>query len=948
MDTASDVASASALLPLHAPPPLPPASERTVGMTNAEVETVVESSLAFVALSHLPSPAVPEVASELSVAVPTEPLSSAIVSQETVTATISQDTMTATELHVGKILVATEKVEINTDVVMEDVAVVSAEVDGFTAVPDHVDLVLERQEESQAELTVEEHHIDVSERNGQISEGRQNGGREVMSGVEQEHATENGTTTAESHSNDIQDRVMLDRVDNATEAPRAKRARADDHEPASDPRPRTAGDEMDTSTAVNTQDTVAHEGPNGTRSGPEIPRASSDEIMVSQSQVDGLSDSQSRNVREREEEDDGEDGPTAKRARTNEKSPAEGEFRVPDLPPLSTTGLPMSAPAPEQAQDRSSSYDSEELGHKPLPTGPLTKAQHAYLVTAVRNLKRNRSAPPFNTPVDPVKLKIPTYPDLIKHPMDLATIEGKLKRNEYVNVDEYIDDFYLIVQNTHTFNGPDHIVTKQADVLQEYFRRQLDNFPSPDVLLPDYRSKKSKKASAPRIPPPPRPARAAVGAAASPTHSHPATSPTFALGPSGTPVIRRDSTLGDGRPKREIHPPPPKDLPYTAAKPKKKKYQLELKFCQHVLDELFKPKHRPYAAVFYQPVDVVALNIPHYHRVVKKPMDMATLRDRLKAGEYENAKEFEADVRLMFRNCASFNPPGDAVHAFGKRLEDVFDKEWDRKEKWIKGRAPPARRPSAGSSPEPDDDGDSDDSDEEEEEAEAEQSQIMVLQKQIELMSKQVELIQKKKSSPPSHGSKKKSKGGKADKKAGKKRGGSGSAAATAIGKSDKKKKSAKKEKTPYVTYEQKREISNRINTLPPARMTEALHIIRDNMPVLDGHQDEELELDIDELSDYTLYQLYHFVRKYAPGLSPPEEPVKPARPSAASGAPKPKKNKPMSKLEQEARINELQGKLKSYQQGGAQGPSPSLPKPTVEPESSGDDEESGSESEEE
>ena len=37
---------------------------------------------------------------------------------------------------------------------------------------------------------------------------------------------------------------------------------------------------------------------------------------------------------------------------------------------------------------------------------------------------------------------------------------------------------------------------------------------------------------------------------------------TFALGPTGVPLIRRDSmTVGDGRPKRKIHPPAPRDLP---------------------------------------------------------------------------------------------------------------------------------------------------------------------------------------------------------------------------------------------------------------------------------------------------------------------------------------------------------------------------------------------------
>ena len=45
--------------------------------------------------------------------------------------------------------------------------------------------------------------------------------------------------------------------------------------------------------------------------------------------------------------------------------------------------------------------------------------------------------------------------------------------------------------------------------------------------------------------------------------------------------------------------------------------------------------------------------------------------------------------------------------------------------------------------------------------------------------------------------------------------------------------KSTKKTKLPYVTYEQKQDISNRINMLNEKHMQQALNIIRKNMPNL-------------------------------------------------------------------------------------------------------------------
>lgn len=552
-----------------------------------------------------------------------------------------------------------------------------------------------------------------------------------------------------------------------------------------------------------------------------------------------------KNAREREEDDE-EDGPVTKRPRTAEpEDRGVAEFKVPDRPESS-----RSAPAREDLVIVTSEM--------PPPAAPITKVQHKFLLSGLRNLKRTKDAVPFNAPVDPVRLNIPTYPDIIKHPMDLSTMEEKLKSETYATVDAYVADFALIVNNTLTFNGPDHVVTRQAMNLQSSFDRQISNLPKPDVAEPAPASKKKAKkaaaaaavAAAPKATPARRPSRSSAGAAKSPTNN--ASSPTFALGPSGTPLIRRDSTVGDGRPKREIHPPPPRDLPYLAAKPKKKKFQLELKFCQEALNELNKGKYYQFANPFYHPVDPVALNIPHYHKIVKKPMDMETIGAKLKSGQYENAKEFEADVRLMFNNCYRFNPPTDPIHHMGKQLEGIFNDKWEQKKRWVEDHTPASGPQTPSSSPEPEAE---EEEEEEEEDGDGEDpmSEIRALQKQIAAMSKKVEqkveLIQKTKMSPPA-ASKKKTKGAKVEKKKPKKKSSaSTTAAAPAATKPEKKTTKTKKNtirpaRTPYVTYEQKQEISNRINTLPPSKMTVALRIIRDNMPNLKVRRDPRFPSD--------------------------------------------------------------------------------------------------------
>ena len=53
-------------------------------------------------------------------------------------------------------------------------------------------------------------------------------------------------------------------------------------------------------------------------------------------------------------------------------------------------------------------------------------------------------------------------------------------------------------------------------------------------------------------------------------------------------------------------------------------------------------------------MDTVALNIPNYNEIVKQPMDLGTIQSKLANNEYENADDFEKDVRLVFKNCYLF------------------------------------------------------------------------------------------------------------------------------------------------------------------------------------------------------------------------------------------------------------------------------------------------------
>lgn len=592
----------------------------------------------------------------------------------------------------------------------------------------------------------------------------------------------------------------------------------------------------------------------------------------------------------RERELDMEDEPAAKRARVDEDVPMAGSsFEKADIP-ASTEAAPS---APTQA-----------------PVG-ITPVQHKFLAKQLTNLKRSNDSRFYRDPVDPIKLNIPTYFNIITQPMDLSTIEGKLKKNQYNTVAEIVADVDLMTDNAAKFNGPDHVVAQEGQRLRALFAKQLEKLPSPDEV----EEKKPKKIAPPKEPATRREPRV-IAQPAPPKQT--SASPTFALNPEGLPTIRRDSTNPDGRPKRAIHAPK-RDLLYSA-KPKKKKFQWELKFCQEILDEMHKPKYWAIASPFYFPVDPVALNIPTYHSVIKKPMDMSTAQAKLKAGQYENAKEFEADIRLMFKNCFKFNIPGDPTYVAGQKCEEVFNNKWAAKARWVEQHDPDSHNQSGSSDEE---------SEEEESEADEDQEKLQALQRQIAEMSKQVEAItQKKKKTPPASKKSGKSKSGKKDSKK--------------SSKGDKKSKSGKSEKR-HVTYAEKQMISNGISTLNDKKMQEALRIIQNNVPSLKGLQETEIELDIDELPNDVLVMLLKFVKKNAPQVMDDEDISVPV---SATVQAKPKKNKPMSKYEQEAQINMLEGSLSRFSGGnGTRSPEPVN---SVEDDDSSDDSNDDSEESEE
>ncbi|XP_021349026.1 bromodomain-containing protein 3-like isoform X3 [Mizuhopecten yessoensis] len=145
--------------------------------------------------------------------------------------------------------------------------------------------------------------------------------------------------------------------------------------------------------------------------------------------------------------------------------------------------------------------------------------------------------------------------------------------------------------------------------------------------------------------------------------------------PAKVTPARRESNRQIKKPKRDLPSEEPVGEQQAQHNMKNKKGKLspQLKYCSNFVKELFAKKHASYAWPFYKPVDATLLGLHDYHEIIKKPMDLGSIKRKLETREYSCPSEFAEDLRLIFTNCYRYNPPDSDVVMMAKKLQDVFE-----------------------------------------------------------------------------------------------------------------------------------------------------------------------------------------------------------------------------------------------------------------------------------
>ncbi|XP_036762374.2 bromodomain testis-specific protein [Manis pentadactyla] len=88
---------------------------------------------------------------------------------------------------------------------------------------------------------------------------------------------------------------------------------------------------------------------------------------------------------------------------------------------------------------------------------------------------------PFYNPVDVNALGLRNYYDIVKNPMDLGTIKGKMDNQEYKDAYEFAADVRLMFMNCYKYNPPDHEIVTMARTLQDVFEMHFAKIPEEPV-----------------------------------------------------------------------------------------------------------------------------------------------------------------------------------------------------------------------------------------------------------------------------------------------------------------------------------------------------------------------------------------------------------------------------------------------------------------------------------
>ncbi|GAB7356129.1 hypothetical protein MBLNU459_g6727t1 [Dothideomycetes sp. NU459] len=276
------------------------------------------------------------------------------------------------------------------------------------------------------------------------------------------------------------------------------------------------------------------------------------------------------------------------------------------------------------------------------------------------------------------KRAIPAYYDVIKEPMAMSTIKGKINAHEYKHFSEFVRDWALISHNAQVYNRPDAGAYQDALIIKSLVETELQKLverkivtediaklpylgeiPPQDELVPDEDEEEEDDEEEDDD---------VEGEADGDGDGDGEGDEGEETDEEGNKRKKRrgprakrdkgDDKKDDDPETRKKRGRPPKVLTPTEAR------------IQAVLKGIRKPKNSQKQLMvghFERLPDKAVM--PEYFNEIKNPMAFDVLKRKLKRKKYQSLEQFMKDVDLMFENAKSYNQDESQIYQDAVELQ---------------------------------------------------------------------------------------------------------------------------------------------------------------------------------------------------------------------------------------------------------------------------------------
>jgi hypothetical protein len=97
------------------------------------------------------------------------------------------------------------------------------------------------------------------------------------------------------------------------------------------------------------------------------------------------------------------------------------------------------------------------------------------------------------------------------------------------------------------------------------------------------------------------------------------------------------------------------------------KKEITLKNCKEIIKKLLENEN---SWPFMEPIEPERFGLEDYFKIIKKPMDLGTIKRKLETGKYDKPSEVLEDIQLIWDNVYLYYKKNTTMYDYAKKLED--------------------------------------------------------------------------------------------------------------------------------------------------------------------------------------------------------------------------------------------------------------------------------------